>query len=270
MDTQIEQKKKKSFSIMGLSIWRILVYFIIYSFLGYVIETLFGIITKGVWESRQSFLYGPFCGIYGLGACAIIVLLNKFEKRDSVIFFGGFIVGSIVEYICSYIGEAVYGVTWWDYSNRPFNINGRICVSFSIFWGLLSIYLIMHLNPKIDKLIDNIKNKFSMKYLKPLTITVFALLIIDCIVTGFALKYFFVRIIHNNNIEVSSMDKVNTLYSDIYENNPKLADFIYKFWNDKKMIKTFPNLKIKDVNGDIKYFDNYVDIQPYYLKIYDK
>ncbi len=49
---------------MGISIWRILAYFIIYSFFGYIIETIFGIATKGVWESRQSFLYGPFCAIY--------------------------------------------------------------------------------------------------------------------------------------------------------------------------------------------------------------
>ena len=67
--------EKKSLKIMGISIWRILAYFIIYSFLGYVIETIFGIVTKGVWESRQSFLYGPFCAIYGLGACIMIIFL---------------------------------------------------------------------------------------------------------------------------------------------------------------------------------------------------
>ena len=67
-ESQIEAEdivKKKKFTIMGLSIWRILAYFIIYSIVGYIIETIFGIITKGRWESRQSFLYGPFCAIYG-------------------------------------------------------------------------------------------------------------------------------------------------------------------------------------------------------------
>ena len=58
---------KKSVTILGISIWKLFAYFIIYSFIGYIIETLFGIATKGVWESRQSFLYGPFCAIYGLG-----------------------------------------------------------------------------------------------------------------------------------------------------------------------------------------------------------
>ena len=65
--------KKKNLTINGISIWRILAYFIIYSVAGYIIETLYGIVTKGVWESRQSFLYGPFCGIYGLGAVKSII-----------------------------------------------------------------------------------------------------------------------------------------------------------------------------------------------------
>ena len=73
--------EKKSLKIMGISIWRILAYFIIYSFFGYVIETLFGIATKGVWESRQSFLYGPFCAIYGLGACIMIMFLYRYGKN---------------------------------------------------------------------------------------------------------------------------------------------------------------------------------------------
>ena len=72
---------KKKLNINGISIWRILAYFIIYSVAGYVIETVYGMVTKGVWESRQSFLYGPFCGIYGLGAVVMIVCLHKISKK---------------------------------------------------------------------------------------------------------------------------------------------------------------------------------------------
>ena len=74
MDENI--KKKKVRTINGMSLWRILAYFIIYSVAGYIIETLYGIATKGVWESRQSFLYGPFLGIYGIGA-VFILLFSK-------------------------------------------------------------------------------------------------------------------------------------------------------------------------------------------------
>ena len=131
-----EQKKK--FTIMGLSVWRILAYFIIYSVVGYIIETIFGIITKGTWESRQSFLYGPFCAIYGLGAAIMIIFLHKYSKNYTRLFIGGFIVGSIVEYLVSWIGEMLLGVKWWDYSDMPLNINGRICILFAIFFNFCS------------------------------------------------------------------------------------------------------------------------------------
>ena len=188
-----ENKIKKKRTINGISIWRILAYFIIYSVAGYVIETIYGMITKGVWESRQSFLYGPFCGIYGLGAVIMIVCLHKFPRKFNTLFIGGFIVGSIVEYAVSFLGEMLLGVKWWDYSNMPLNINGRICVYFSVFWGFLGIYLIASLNPKVDRVIDWIKSKFkTYKALKTFVMTVFILLMIDCISTGFAIEFFLV------------------------------------------------------------------------------
>ena len=66
---------KKKFTILGISIWRLLAYFILYSIAGYIIETIFGLLTKGVIESRKSFLYGPFCAIYGVGAVIMIVFV---------------------------------------------------------------------------------------------------------------------------------------------------------------------------------------------------
>lgn len=259
---------KKRITINGISIWRILAYFIIYSVAGYIIETLYGMITKGVWESRQSFLYGPFCGIYGLGAVVMIVCLHKFPRKYNVLFLGGFVVGSIVEYIVSLFGEMVLGVKWWDYSNMPLNLNGRICVYFSIFWGFLGIYLIASLNPKVDRIINWIKSKFkTQKALKTFVVAVFTLLMIDCIATGFAIEFFLVRMIEKNDLNVANRQLVTEQYEKIY-GNEKLSDFIYTFWGDKKMIKTFPNLKINDVDGNIIYMDSLLDIQPYYLKVH--
>lgn len=267
--TEKDSKKlKKRIAINGISIWRILAYFIIYSVAGYIIESIYGMITKGVWESRQSFLYGPFCGIYGLGAVVMIVCLHKFPKKYNALFLGGFVVGSIVEYVVSLFGEMVLGVKWWDYSNMPLNLNGRICVYFSIFWGFLGIYLIASLNPKVDRIINWIKSKFkTQKALKTFVVTVFTLLIIDCIATAFAIEFFLVRMIEKNDLNVANRQLVTEQYEKIY-GNKNLSDFIYTFWGDKKMIKTFPNLKINDVDGNIIYMDSLLDIQPYYLKVH--
>ena len=268
-ETKKQKSVKKKRTINGISIWRILAYFIIYSVLGYIIETIYGMITKGVWESRQSFLYGPFCGIYGLGAVVMIICLHKFPRKFNTLFIGGFIVGSIVEYIVSFVGEMLLGVKWWDYSNMPLNINGRICVYFSVFWGFLGIYLIASLNPKVDKIIDWTKSKFkTYKGLKTFVMTVFILLMIDCISTAFAIEFFLVRMIVQNDIDVANKEAVIEQYDEIY-GNEKLSKFIYQFWGDKKMIRTFPNLKVKDKNGNIVYMDSLLDIQPYYLRVHD-
>ena len=206
-ETQNQPNVKKKRTINGISIWRILAYFIIYSVLGYIIETIYGMITKGVWESRQSFLYGPFCGIYGLGAVIMIVCLHKFPRKFNTLFIGGFIVGSIVEYVVSFVGEMLLGVKWWDYSNMPLNVNGRICVYFSVFWGFLGIYLIASLNPRVDRVINWIKSKFkTYKGLKTFVMTVFILLMIDCVSTGFAIEFFLVRMIVQNDIDVANKE----------------------------------------------------------------
>lgn len=256
----------KNFTIMGLSVWRILAYFIIYSVVGYIIETVFGIITKGVWESRQSFLYGPFCAIYGVGAAIMIMFLHGYSKKYNRLFLGGFIVGSIVEYLVSWIGEMILGVKWWDYSDMPLNINGRICVYFSIFWGFLALYLIGSFNPRIDRLIDWFKNKFSLKTLKFATATVTTFLLIDCIITGIALSFFLIRMVAKNDLDVDNKNVIIQKYDNIY-GNEKLSNFVYKYWGDRKMIRTFPNLKVQDRDGNMIYIDSLLsDIQPYYYK----
>ncbi len=269
-ETNENINKKKKITIMGLSVWRIMAYFVIYSVVGYIIETIFGIITKGVWESRQSFLYGPFCAIYGLGASVMIMFLHKYSKNYTRLFIGGFIVGSIVEYLVSWIGESLLGVKWWDYSDMPLNINGRICVYFSIFWGFLALYLIASFNPRIDRLINWIKSKFSIKTLKVLTTTVTTLLLIDCIITGIALSFFLIRMVNDYDLNVPNKEIIVHKYEDIYKDE-KLSNFIYKYWGDKKMLRTFPNLKVQDIDGNMIYMDSLLsDIQPYYYKFHLK
>lgn len=265
-----DNKVKKSKTIFGFSIWRLIAYLIIYSVLGFIIETIFGAVTKGVIESRKSFLYGPFCAIYGLGAVVMILCLQPFKKNNNTLFWGGFVVGSIIEYLVSLIGELIFHVIWWDYSDMPLNINGRVCVYFSIFWGLLGIYLVSYINPKIDKLINFIKRKIQYKALKIIEIITTIFLIVDCLLTAYALDSFYIRMVKQHNINISNVETINKEYDKIYGNKKK-ADFIYKYWGDEKMIKTLPNLKLQDNDGKIVYFDSLLpNIQPYYYKFSDK
>lgn len=261
-------KEKKKFTVMGISIWRILAYFIIYSVVGFIIETVFGLVTKGVIESRQSFLYGPFCAIYGVGAVIMIPILKKFNKNNYTLFFGGFVIGSFVEYIISLIGEFIFHIKWWDYSEMAFNINGRICIAFSFFWGILAIYLMSHFNPMIDKIINKIKKKVSIKVLKIACTTAILLLFIDFLVSGFALKMFFTRIVAKYNLELDTYDEYIFECAEAYKNDD-IKNFTLKYFSDEKMLKTFPNIKLTGKDGNIIFVKDILsDIQPYYIKVF--
>lgn len=261
---QISKKVKKG--IFGYSFWQILEYFIVYSILGYVIETLYGLLTKGVIESRQSMLYGPFCCIYGLGAICLLCIPKSAKKNNWTLFIAGFIIGSVVEYIVSWVGEVIFNIKWWDYSNFPLNINGRVCVYFSIFWGILTICLNKVINPTVDKVLG----KVPIKILHVLTVIIMVFMAFDFIISSFALKMFETRLIYNYNLEVQGAEDYYEKYLDIYQNNPGLKEFVDKVFSDEKMLKTFPNIKFTLQDGSILLVkDILTDIKPYYIKVFD-
>lgn len=264
MREKINESKKEPLKIQGFTITTLLAYFIIYSIIGFIIETIFGILTKGVLESRKSFIIGPFCSIYGLGAVIMILALQKFKKNNYTLFFGGFLVGSIIEYVVSLIGEAIFHVVWWDYSDMAFNINGRICVASSMFWGILAIYLITHFNPKVDKFLE----KFSYKQLKKAVIIIMIFLMIDMVITGIGLKVFFVRLVSENKVQLNIEEKYIDKYIEQYKNMP-MKSLVDKIFSNKEMLKTFPNLKITNKDGNVVLIrDILSDINPYYLKVF--
>lgn len=251
--------------VVKITFKRLLAYFIIYSFLGFIVETIFGILTKGVLESRQSCLFGPFCCIYGVGAALMIPGLQKFKKSNWEIFIAGAIEGSMVEYALSWIGEIFFKIKWWDYSNMPFNINGRITLVFTIFWGLLSLGLIRFINPYIEKMI----NKLSKKWYNILTFGFTAFLLADLLITAFGLKVFYTRLMKEHNLNIK--DGQALMISDEIMDTKIVKALSATIFSDEKILKTFPNIKYEDENGKIVWIkDILTDIQPYYFKFSNK
>lgn len=146
----------------GLNLYKLLLICFVGSFVGVVIEMLWCLITNGYIESRSGLVYGPFNLLYGIGAVALTVCLYKFRNRGAWIsFLGGTIVGSVVEYICSWGQELIFGSRSWDYSHMPFNINGRICLLYSVFWGFLGVLWIKNIYPRMAKWILKIPNRIG-------------------------------------------------------------------------------------------------------------
>lgn len=260
------KKEKRDFTILGFNLWEILAYFIIYSIAGYIIETSFALIRYGVFESRQSFLYGPFCSIYGIGAIIMIIFLQYFKRNNFTLFVGGFLIGSITEYLMSLIGELILHVKWWDYSNMPLNIGGRICFYYSLFWGLLAIFLIKVVHPRMRKIMAYILKKLPGHLIKPLITIITIFMAFDCFISGYAIDLFTIRMIAENNLNVANKEVIIKIDEEIKESSFQ-QKLINTFFNNKKMIKTYPNLKVEQLDGTMVYFKDLLpDIKPYFFK----
>lgn len=224
-------EEKKEIKIYDL-IW----YFIIFSILGMVIETLYCYITTGVIESRKGLIWGPFCPVYGIGAVVLIYALNRYRKNWLLLFITGTILGSVVEYMLSFGLEAIYGIRFWEYSYITENLNGRICIPYSIFWGMLSILVIKLIKPIIDKLINLIPQYFGKK----LEIALIIFLILDTFCTIYAIEVCKNDILFSNS-EIEAKSSVEKNLLDIGE----------QLFQTEKVLKTFPNLRVKNNGKEI-------------------
>lgn len=265
IDVKNQKQEKINNEKNKITFLKVVQYFIIYSVIGLIIETLFGVIIEGVVESRKNFLYGPFSCIYGVGGVVMYLTLNRFANNKYILFFGGFLLCTFIEYGVSLFGEMIYNVKWWDYTGIPFNINGRVCLLFSLIWGLMAVYFIQNLNPQIDKLLE----KINTKLLKVVTIITMIFMIVNFFVTSFALKVFFARIVNDYDIQIKDSSQALANYEQWCENET----FKYitdTFFSNEKMLKTFPNLRVTLKDDRVIYVSNlFPEIQSYYFKIFD-
>lgn len=158
-------------------------YFFIYAFLGWVIETIYAIIIQGHFIKR-GFLYGPICPIYGFGAAILIIATQKLYKKPFTKFLIAAIAFTVFEYMVSFLLEMLFGLRWWDYSNDFLNIQGRVSLMYSIFWGIIGVLLLEKLHPLIQNIIQKINLKFVSNNIQ--TIIVILLIITIIIDTTFS------------------------------------------------------------------------------------
>ena len=146
----------------GINLYKILLVCIIGSFVGVVVELIWCMFRHGYIESRSGLVYGPFNLLYGAGAVVLTVCLYRFRNRGAWLsFLGGMIVGSVVEYVCSFAQELLLGTRSWDYSNMPLNLNGRICLLYSVFWGFLGVLWIKRIYPEMARNILRMPEKWG-------------------------------------------------------------------------------------------------------------
>ena len=139
---------------MAIQLLELATYFIIYSFLGWILESIF----RSFCEKKiinTGFLRGPICPIYGCGAIIMILFLGKFSNSKILLFIMSVIFLSIWEYIVGVILEKIFKTKYWDYSDHKFNYKGRICLTNSIAWGFLGVLFINFIHPSIVNILKN-------------------------------------------------------------------------------------------------------------------
>lgn len=167
-----------------LNAFNLLFIFLVGSFLGCMLEDGWHVLTEGFFQERAGLVFGPFTPIYGCGALAMTVTLNRFWKASwwKIVFVSG-VVGCLVEYVTSWYLEAAVGVVAWDYTGTVGNIAGRINVFFFFVWGFLGLMWVKLFLPVIMRLVDAI----PVPSRAVVTSAVFAFLLADIVLTTVAM-----------------------------------------------------------------------------------
>lgn len=132
--------------ILGVDLYHILFWLFFYSFLGWIWESTYVSIKEKQLVNR-GFVTGPVCTIYGVGAMSVYVILRPLENHGLWLFLGGILLATLLEYVTAWVMETLFHTSWWDYSDKPFNIRGRICLGSSIAWGFFTLLMFEVLQP---------------------------------------------------------------------------------------------------------------------------
>lgn len=153
--------------------------FLIYAFIGYIIEVLAILVEEKKLSLSRGFLVGPYLPIFGFGALVILFPLAKYQNDIFALYIFSVVLCGVLEYFTSYLMEKQYGFRWWDYSNKKHNINGRVCLENLLLFGIVSVLLVQFVNPL---LVENI-NKMSSNIIIALGLIIVAIIVGDYIIS---------------------------------------------------------------------------------------
>lgn len=231
-----EQKREKARSRVaeafvfgyGCSLYKLVSLFFIGAFLGDVVETVFVYYTAGVLMSRSSVVYGPFSIVWGLGCVMLTAVLYRVRNTaDRHIFLAGTVLGGAYEYFCSVFTELVFGTIFWDYSEIPFNLGGRINLLYCFFWGIVAVVWLKGIYPVLSRWIE----KIPVKAGKIVTNLLIVFMLYNMLLSGMALARYTQR--------QAGEEPAGALWQ-------KTAESLDEHFPDERIEKIYPNLVIVD------------------------
>lgn len=211
-------------------------FWLIYSFFGFITETLYTSILNHSFQDR-GFLTLPLIPIYGFGAMIALYLLKPFTYKPVLLFVLSIVITSSLEYVTSYVMDKVFHMRWWDYSDKKFNIKGRVCLRNSFLFGVLSLALVYFIHPKMETWVVQI----DANVLSQVTTMMMVLVSFDFIHSIlFSLKFSSVfRNLQSTkenypSSRMDSLEKIESIVSELKDNINAL---------EHRLLKKYPVLK---------------------------
>lgn len=258
-----------------MEIIKYILYFFIYSFLGWVVESAgCSIASKRI--INRGFLNGPICTVYGFGAVLVISILGRFDNII-ILFLIGMILTTILEYFTGFILETLFHAKWWDYSDQKFNVKGRVCLKNAIYFGIMSVVIIKFIHPYIEYIVSTIPYNILISIVVITTLWT----IVDLIVTIVSLKKLDMKLnlldeiitdLNGINMKLDKFDRreiqalFKTINSEELEAREKLNKINSKLDRiesniilQKRIIKAFPDIKHKKQQEQLQYFKEIIN-----------
>ena len=205
--------------------------FFFYSIIGWIVESTY-VSIKEKKVINRGFLIGPYCPIYGYGALIMIIYLEQYKNNIFTVFILATVLCTTLEYITSYLMEKLFKARWWDYSDKKFNLNGRVCGKNACLFGLGGIAVIYLAHPFFKQLVKNMNKKLFLI----INIIFLIIFIIDTILSLNVVKHFKNTI---NAIDINkdaTQDFTKLVKETLFTNNQILQ---------KRLLSAFPNIDLK-------------------------
>ena len=239
--------------------FEIITYFIIYSFLGWVMES----IVRTVCEKKlinTGFLHGPVCPIYGIGAIIMLLFLDNFENKPILLFFIAIVILTFWEYIVGVLLEKIFHTKYWDYSKQKFNFQGRICLTNSVCWGVLGVLFVKYIHPFIRSIISKVDASL-MHYIVSIVLIV---MLVDMIVSIIKIKNIKstleqieklnkeikdklkeIRAMKKDTEKITSIENIQQLVEKLKKKRNRTILHLYR--NVYRLKKAFPDINTKEI-----------------------
>ena len=227
--------------ILDFSLYQLLLYFFVYSFLGWCMEVIYATFRTNKFINR-GFLNGPVCPIYGTGVCIVLLCLTPVKDNPFLLFFCSVGLTTLLELVTGFVLEKFFHTKWWDYSNQKCNLKGYICLKFSFIWGIICLLVVDIFHVIVNDLLMKIPYKVGV---------VFVIIFSVVILTDFVFTV--LQMIHFNKISKefkkfvggihATSDAIGKTLSDITLSGIEKGEALKKKMESLRLVKAYPNLK---------------------------